>query len=126
MINELFSSIYGEEVYDVPAPVTIVLGQPWKELKLEERQLLTKILLAVKQPIDGVRILSQTKLDLSEWSAKPSRVIAFVPPAKGVGLYEVIRTGFSSIVFSESPDALIAKEAAKKKLWQALQTLFPS
>src|SRR5436190_19095065 len=106
MTNELFSSIYGEEVYDVPAPVTIVLGQPWKVLTPEERQLLTKILLAIKQPIDRVRILHQTKLDLSEWSAKPSQVIAFVPPAKGVGLYDVISTETSSIIFSDSTEAI--------------------
>jgi len=126
MTNELFSTIYGEEVYNVPPPVTIVLGQSWKDLKSEERQLLTKILLAIRQTIDRVRILHQTKLDLSEWSAKPAQVIAFVAPAKGVALYEVIRTDSSAIIFSDSPDVLMTDDVAKKKLWLALQTLFPS
>jgi hypothetical protein len=123
-MTELFNALYGEEVYDVSPPVAIVLGKSWQDLNEEERQLLSKILLAVKSSVDRVRILHQTKLDLSEWSAKPSRVIAFVAPAKGVGLYEVIRTDSTSIVFSDSPEVLMNDEPAKKRLWLALQTLF--
>ena len=126
MTTEQFNSIYCEEVYSVKPPVTIVLGKSWQDQKQEERQLLSKILQAVRLSIDRVRVLHQTKLDLSEWSAKPSQVIAFVPPPKGVGLYEVIQTESSSIIFSDPPNDLMNNEAAKKKLWLALQALFPS
>jgi hypothetical protein len=126
MKPELFSAIYSEEIYDVSPPVTIVLSRSWPELKPEERQLLSKILLAIGQSIDRVRIVSQTKLDLSEWSARPSQVIAFVPPAKGVNLYEVIRTDASSIIFSDSLEFFLTNESAKKTLWAALKAMFPA
>jgi hypothetical protein len=126
MTSEVFNSTYGEEVYAIAPPVTVVLGQPWQDLNNEERQLLSKILAAIRQSMERVRILHQTKLDLSEWSAKPGQIIAFVPPAKGVGLYEVFRTDSSSIIFADPLTVLLINEPAKKKLWSALQTMFPA
>lgn len=122
----VFKTIYEEDVYSIPFPVTIVIGIPWNELKEDHRQLLNKILKAVKLSLEAVRILHQASLDLSSWSEKPGRMVAFVAPPKGFKHYEVIQTGETSVVFSDPLEFLNTDEAAKRNLWIALRALFPS
>ena len=121
----IFKTIHPEEVYSVPPPVTIVIGVPWSELKQGHRELLSKILLAVKHSIDSVRIVHQSMLDLSAWVEKPTHLIAFLSPPKGLAPYEVIQADETSLVISDPFEILIEDEAAKRKLWVALKALFP-
>ena len=121
----VFKTIYSEEVYSVPTPVTVVLGAPWKEMKEGDQQLLSKILQAVRLSLDAVRFIYQPHFDLSAWSEKPQRMIAFVPPPKGLSAYEVIQTGETSVIFSDPLEFLNTDDAAKRKLWNTLKTLFP-
>ena len=121
----IFKTIYSEEVYSIPSPVTVVLGMPWNEVKENDQQLLSKILQAVRLSLDGVRFIHQPHFDLSVWSEKPQRMIAFVPPPKGLSAYQVIQTGETSVIFSDPLEILNTDDAAKRKLWNTLKTLFP-
>ena len=118
------NTIYTEEVYSIPIPVVIVIGVPWSELADDQLQLLSKILQAVRLSIESVRVIFQPGFDSSAWQEKPSKVIAFVEPKKGINSYEVIQTGAMAIVFSDPLAQLIADEAGKRKLWSALKSLF--
>ena len=119
-----FKTIYREEVYSISSPVTVIIGVPWADINDEQRQLLSKILLAVKQSLDSVRILSLSSFDLSSYHEKPSKAIAFITPPKGLGLYEVVQTNEAAVIFSDSLNALLVDDAAKRKLWAALKEMF--
>lgn len=122
----IFQSIYSEEVYNFTPPVVVVIGEPWRQLAENQKNLLSNILVAVRQSLDSVKVLHQPNFDLSQWSVKPSRIIAFLEPPKGLSLYEVIQTGATAILFSDPLVHLISDEADKRKLWEALKTLFQS
>ncbi len=125
MEEPVFQTVYSEEIYSFPLPVTVLIGVAWNEIKEEQRQLLTKILYAVRLSPESVRIVHQSSLDLSVLPQKPKRVIAFLTPPKGISAYEIIHTGEAAMVFSDPLEILQSDEAAKRKLWSTLKTLFP-
>src|SRR5215218_3189836 len=90
--DSLFKSTFNEEVYDIAVPLTVVIGVPWASLKDEQVDLLSKILVAVGKALGGVRIIHQDPFDMSAWSEKPGRAIAFVAPPRGLARYEIIPT----------------------------------
>ena len=120
----MFETIYLEEVYSIPYPVTVVIDVPWNDLKEGHRLLLSRILQAVKLSIHSVRIIHQPHFDLSSWHEKPPRAIAFVSALKGLTNYEVIETGETSIIFSDPLEMLNKDEPSKRKLWATLKTMF--
>ena len=126
MTDAGFENIYFEEIYQIPSKTTIIISNPWSEVKVEQRSLLFNILLAFKLSLDSVRIIHQSQFDLMSLKEKPSRMIAFVAPPKGLALYEVIHTGETSVVFSDPLENLNSDDVAKRKLWNSLKALFPA
>ena len=124
MEDSAFKTIFGVEVYQIASPVAVVIAVPWNDIKEDQRQLLSKILQAVRLSIDSVRILHLTQFDLSSFEEKPSRILAFVAPPKGLASYEVVHTGETSVIFSDTLESLISDDGAKRKLWGALKGLF--
>ena len=120
----VLDTVYAEEIYSIPSPVVVVIGVPWSQLTEDQLQLLSKILQAVRLSIDSVRVIFQTSFDSSLWHEKPSKVIAFIEPQKGINSYEIISTGAMAIVFSDPLAQLISDDAGKRKLWSALKSLF--
>ncbi len=118
------NSIYQEEIYSVEVPVTVVINKAWKDIQPEQRELLAKILQAVKHPLESVKIIQQPSFDLSGMNEKPKRMIAFMTPPKGLALYEVIVTGETAVVFSDDLEILTSDDAAKRKLWNTLKAFF--
>lgn len=123
-MDSLTENIFLEEIYQVPSKITVIISQPWSNLKEDQRLLLSKILQSVKLSLESVRIIHQSTFDITSLREKPSRMVAFIAPPKGLALYEVIQTGETSMIFSDPFDTLITDEAAKRKLWSALRTLF--
>jgi DNA polymerase III psi subunit len=119
-----FDTVYNEEVYSVEVRVMVVLGTPWSEVTPDYRVLLNRILQSVGHSLESVRIIDQNPLDISAWPEKPARVIAFVPPPKGVAVYEPVSVGQTSILFSEPFEILAGDNTSKRKLWDALKGLF--
>ena len=118
------TAIYTEEVYIIPPLVTVVIGEPWNQIPEEHRQLLNKILQAVRQSLESIRVIHQPEFNASAWSERPARVVSFTKPPKGLLLYEVIQTGETEVVFSDPLSQLISDDGAKRKLWSALKSLF--
>ena len=126
----LADDIYQENLYQVPAPVTIALTRAWKDIPAAEKELLTKITDALKQRISPklglhtFRVVHVLSFDLSTWPKKPGKLIYFGPTVKGFTPYEVVSTGNTSIVFADSLADLIVNEGNRTRLWQALKQLF--
>jgi len=124
MDSVLFDSLFSEQLFEVPTRPVIVINQPWANIGADERVLLSKILAAVKLPLDSVTIKFQPTLDISSWSQKPKQLIYFGDQVKGVPQYEAIDANGVSIVASESLKDLIKNDASRKRLWQALKAQF--
>ena len=120
----LFDTLYPEGLFVISPAPTIILDQPWDEITVAEKTLLGKILSAIRQSLDAVTIKYQDSLDLSAWTEKPSRVIYFGKPVKGIPLYETVEANGVAITASENLKALSTNEEARKKLWQALKKQF--
>ena len=126
----LFESLYTEELYQVPTKIKIVITQPWSDLGKEEKDRLSKIAEALRQRInpklrlEAFEVVYVQSLDLSALAKKPSKVIYFGPPVKGLDLYEVIEVRGTKMVLSETLSHLISNDASRTKLWAALRELF--
>lgn len=123
--QSLFTTTYSEEIYSFHQPLTVILDKPWSEQKPECKEALAKLLAAVGQSPESVRMVHQEVLDLAAWAEPPTRIVAFVPPPKGVALNERITTPASEIVVTEPLAALLANEESKRKFWTAFRSLFP-
>ena len=120
----LFDSLFPEGLFAIsPSPI-IILDQPWETITASEKILLEKILTAIKQTLNTVSIKYQASLDLSAWAQKPSQVIYFGMPVKGIPLYETITPNGVRMIASENLKDLSSNEDARKKLWQALKKQF--
>lgn len=124
MNSVLFDSLFSEQLFAVPSQPVVVVNQPWEDIGVDERALLSKILAAIKLSLDSVTIKFQSSLDISSWRQKPKRLIYFGGLVKGVPQYEVIDANGVSIVASESLEDLLKNDASRKKLWQALKAQF--
>jgi len=122
--DSFFKIIFEEEVYLIAPPVAVIIDIPWSDVKEDQRVLLSRILQAIKLSTEGVRILHLTQFDLSSFEEKPSRVLAFISPPKGLASYEIIKTGSTSVIFSDPLEKLITDDSGKRKLWAALKGLF--
>lgn len=126
----VFESLYTEDLYLLPPKTRIVITKPWDELTGPEKEQLTKITDALRQRIspklslDAFQISYTPALDLSTWHEKPKKLIYFGPPIRGLNYFELLETGSSKMVLSESLSELIANEGSRQKLWVALKQLF--
>jgi DNA polymerase III psi subunit len=120
----LFDSLFPEGLFSISPSPTIILDQPWESITASEKILLEKILMAIKHTLNDVNIKYQDSLDLSTWAEKPSQVIYFGKPVKGIPLYELIEPNGVRIVASENLKDLSSSEDARKRLWQALKKQF--
>jgi len=123
-MNAAEKTIYTEELYSIQQLPTVLLTKPWLEVNDAEKEQLSKILSALRLPMERVTIKFQPAFDLSGWNEKPEKLIYFGALPAGITYYEVIDVNGVSLVASESLAALLANEAARKRLWGALRQLF--
>ncbi|MBL7860635.1 MAG: DNA polymerase III subunit psi [Cyclobacteriaceae bacterium] len=123
-MTELDQIIFREELYRIKSLPTVVLTKIWSEISETEKELLSKILAALKLSLDKVQIHYQPELNLARLPVKPERVIYFGALPAGLSYYELIQTHNLALVAAEDLTTLLAKEAARKLLWNALKQLF--
>ncbi|MBX2916861.1 MAG: DNA polymerase III subunit psi [Cyclobacteriaceae bacterium] len=123
-MTESSDSIFIEELYHIRPLPTVVITKPWKEIAQAEKELLARILTALKLSIDGVTIVHQPKLNLSAFTSKPEKVIYFGALPAGLSHYERIEAQGVALVASEELQQLLTNDLARKKLWTALKQLF--
>ncbi len=120
----LFDTLFPEGLFSIPPSPLIILDQPWEIITREEKILLDKILTAIRHSLNSITIIYQDSLDLSRCKVKPSKVIYFGKPVKGIPLYETVQADETAIVAAEDLKALAKNEDSRKRLWQALKKQF--
>lgn len=116
-------SIFQEDLYKLPPRILVVIDRPWREISMAERELLQKILSAIRLTTDGVQILSGTQLDTGIISCAKS-IISFGWNPEGKSLFEPSTLHETPSIYSHSLSQLLSDDEAKKKLWQGLKRLF--
>lgn len=114
---------FNEELYLIKEKTTIIISKPWDEIAEADRQMLQKMLQAVKLSIAAVKIVHQPALDLGKLKPRPARMIYFGDPVAGLGQYECIQTE-GTIVLAPHLSQLQNDPGGKQKLWTALKQLF--
>lgn len=118
--------IYGEELYQLPARVIVLIPTPWNETSDEEKTLLAKILSAARLSLQGVQILEYKNVAIDTLKVfNPPVIISFgadITPA--TELYQPKNIDGITIIRSDQLNSL--NDVKKKELWVALKTLIPA
>ena len=104
----------------------IIIKSDFQDLSTSQKELLQKILLAVKVDIAGTKLISEaTYKQMPESVENYRQVLSF-----GVGLpnattrYQLLKKGDQHVLVSDSLAALEQAVALKGKLWAAMQQMF--
>jgi len=124
MNQEVFDTTYQEEIFQIKPKSVVVINEVWEKLGEKERELLSKIIAALKISIDSITIVSQPTLDITSFAGKANKLIYFGDSPVGISRYEVLESGDLPFVCSENLTQLIDNEASRKQLWIALKRLF--
>ncbi len=124
MNEEVFDTTYQEEVYQIRLKPIVVINVAWDQLGEKERELLSKIISALKISVDSVTIVAQPLLDITYFNGKTLRLIYFGDLPEGVSRYEILESHDLSFICSVSLTQLLENEQARKQLWAALKKLF--
>ncbi len=124
MNQEVFGTTYQEEVFHLRQRPVVVINETWEQLREKERELLTKIISALKISIDSITIVSQPMLDITSFAGKVNKLIYFGELPAGVAPYENLESNGVSFICSQSLSQLLDNEVARKQLWLGLRALF--
>lgn len=124
MDQEVFLTTYQEEIFQIKTKPFVVINESWEKLGEIERELLSKIISALKISIDSITISSQPILDLSFFKGKTGKLIYFGDLPAGIAYYEVLNSGDIAFICSESISQLLDNEASRKHLWMGLKKMF--
>ena len=115
--------LFGEEIYNIPQRVVIMVRQPWESYSAEEKTLLAKILGSVKIDLAAVRIVTSEKINqaqLTELGAQ--KVLIFGSETPDIKPYENQQAQGFSVIKADDLSGL--DDAKKKSLWLALRNMF--
>jgi len=124
MNQEQLEATYQEDIFQIKPKPIVVINERWEDLGEKERELLTKIIAALRMSPDAITIVNQPTLKVLSFLGKTKRLIYFGELPAGVAQYEVLESGDISFVCSENLSQLIDNEEARKQLWQSLKKLF--
>jgi DNA polymerase III psi subunit len=126
MSKEVFEAVFQEEIYAVRVKPLVVIQESWNTLGPKEKELLSKIIGALKLPIEAIQIISRPDLDIESFKGKVEKIIYFGSNDHGYTNYEPITLSGVSFICSDSLSELLPNEATKKQLWLAMKKLFLS
>ncbi len=124
MDQEVFGTIFQEDIFQIKPKPIVVINEEWGKLGDKERELLSKIIAALKISLDGIIVLSRPQLDIPAYVGQTNQLIYFGELPAGVSQYEVLQSGDLSFICSASLSQLLDNEPARKQLWQGLRKLF--
>lgn len=124
MHNEFFDSVFQEEIYQIKSKPLVVIEQPWEKLGASEKELLSKIIGALKIPLDAINIVVRPALQPEEFNAQDVKMIYFGKNLGDYKTYEPHQVSGASFICSESLSQLLTNDAGKKQLWLAMKKLF--
>ncbi|HTE30529.1 MAG TPA: hypothetical protein VK666_09175 [Chryseolinea sp.] len=116
--------LYTEEIYAVPSRVMVIIPQPWDDVNDADRQLLGKILGAVKMSLAAVHVIVAKEFDLRDVQLySPRYIITFGSALKTFrNTYEIHAVDGTTVLQADRLDQL--DDTKKKSLWSALRIMF--
>lgn len=115
-------SAYQEELYLVPASLSLVLDKPWVELSTSAKDMISNLCTAVRtRPAPTVIHLSEE--ELKESTILPGKLVVFGGTLPEIPLHQVSVWNGSMVLATHAADSLAGNAAAKKELWAVLQEL---
>jgi DNA polymerase III psi subunit len=124
MDQEVFATTFQEEIFQIRPKPVVVIDVTWEKLGEKERELLTKIISALRISVDSITIVSQTTLTINSFIGKAHKLIYFGDSKTEISRYEVIESDGLSYICSDSLTQLLENEPARKQLWTGLRKLF--
>lgn len=115
-------SAYQEELYMVPASLTLALDKPWSELSAEAKDMINNLCTAVKTR-PAPTVIHLTPEAFKSAATLPEKLVVFGGSIAEVPLHQVTSWKESMVVSTHPADALAGNASAKKELWAALQEL---
>jgi len=124
MDQEVFATTFQEEIYQIRSKPVVIIDVSWEKLGEKERELLSKIISALKISLDSIIIVSQTTPDINSFIGRANKLIYFGDSAVGISRYEIIELDGLSYIWADSLTQLLENEPARKQLWTGLRRLF--
>ncbi len=121
---DIFESVFQEEVYSIKPKLVIVIENSWQALSEQERELLKKILGALKISLESIQIVSQSDFKISSFENKTEKLIYFGANPGDFANYQQHTFSGISFICSEALSQLLLNEAARKQLWAGLKDMF--
>jgi len=120
----LVKHTFGEDLYQLPARVLVLIPNTWETVSDSEQQLLARILGSVKLSLAAVQIVCAPTFSVEEASIYQAKtILSFGVPLAGVSRpYEAVSIGDALLIAADSMDAL--DDVKKKNLWVALKQVF--
>jgi DNA polymerase III psi subunit len=115
--------LFQEELYQIPAPVIVVLSQSWTSYPESEKTLLSKILGSVKIDLASVRVITRKSFSIADLPPdQPTRVLVFGSETTDIPPYHPMQAQGFTVV--KADDLMQLDDARKKSLWGALKQMF--
>lgn len=124
MKEEVFDSVYQEEIYSLRKKPLIVLQESWESLSIPERELLIKIIGALKLSISEIQITSSPILDIQTYINRAEKLIWFGSKQNQYNNYNTYQQTGLSFICSDSLKVLLENDSLKKQLWITIKQLF--
>ncbi|MBX2966196.1 MAG: DNA polymerase III subunit psi [Cyclobacteriaceae bacterium] len=120
---DLAVQTFPEELYAIRGKTIVLIPQHWEAYTETEKELLSKILNAVKLKLEGIILLVQTEADLNTLKEfKPAAVLSFGTKIQQVNTpYQATTTTLDDVVVLVADDLKALNDTKKKLLWQALK-----
>ena len=119
----LAKNTFGEELYQLPSRVLVVIPSAWNKVSDPEQQLLARILGSVKLSLAAVQIVSASTFSIEEATVyRAKAILSFGVPLAGSRPYEAVTVNDVSVVVADPIEAL--DDVRKKNLWTALKVIF--
>jgi hypothetical protein len=120
----LVKHTFGEDLYQLPSRVLVVIPSPWEMVTDAEQLLLARILGSVKLSLAAVQITHATTFSLEDALVFQAKIIlSFGVDLAGVSQrYEGVSFGDASVIVADAMGEL--DDTRKKNLWTALKQIF--
>jgi len=121
---DIFESVFQEEVYSIKPKLVIVIENSWHLLSEQEKELLKKIIGALKISLESIQIVSQSDFKISSFENRTEKLLYFGANAGEFANYQQHTFSGISFICAEALSNLLLNEAARKQLWTGLKNMF--
>lgn len=117
-------NLYQEDLYNIRGKVVVVLPDAWEKVNEADRNVLIRMINAVRINFAAVTVIQRTSLSATDLQVfAPEKVLVFgVPVSPLPTLYTLSSLGETPLIAADKLENL--DDAKKKILWGALKQMF--